>query len=238
MSEPCHPCGGQVRTWKGPERTGPRASDWVRGHSGDGGSSPHLLELVHSLLQLYPHSVLLFPPGRHGGQGESLGAGSCPAPPLQLPAPCARHPFHSGLSLSSSAALGVQEPWAGPAGGPRVASCNCRVAPCFLAHQLSSRNVRAAPQEPYLRATAAPVPLGPWLSQLPGWPPPLSCPHQTPRPAGPAPHIWGPRSSLLPPARSSPGLLQPAALPLVVPFHCGEAAAGHTPQQQGWSRAW
>lgn len=78
------------------------------GAAGWGGSSPHLLELVHSLLQLHPHSVLLFPPGRHGGQGGSLGAGSCPGgSPLLTP------PLRP-LSHSSSGARGAQGPWARP----------------------------------------------------------------------------------------------------------------------------
>ena len=62
----------------GEDKEGPgkdRVWEVARGRVGrrkGGGStvvgSPHLLELIHSLLQLYPHSVLLFPPGRHGGQ--------------------------------------------------------------------------------------------------------------------------------------------------------------------------
>lgn len=55
---------------------------------------PHLLELIHSLLQLYPHCVLLFPPGSHGKGKRALWVQS-PYLPLQLPVP---HLSGSGLS--------------------------------------------------------------------------------------------------------------------------------------------
>lgn len=54
------------------------------GKPGLQGGRPHLLELVHSLLQLDPHCVLLFPPDRHVEGGENRPG----VPPATLaPAP-------------------------------------------------------------------------------------------------------------------------------------------------------
>lgn len=81
---------------------------------GGGAGGPHLLQLVHSLLQLYPHSVLLFPPGRHGGQGGNVGAESHPAPA----APCSPPLWLRPLPDSRSGALDAPGLWAATSGRP------------------------------------------------------------------------------------------------------------------------
>lgn len=56
------------------------------GKQGLRGGRPHLLELVHSLLQLDSHCVLLFPSDRRGEGGENR-PGVPPATPAPAPPP-------------------------------------------------------------------------------------------------------------------------------------------------------
>lgn len=182
---------------------------------------PHLLELIHPLLQLHAHRGLLFPPGRQRTKGDGISAESFLAPV----APCS-HLSGSGLSPGSGS-LGGEELWTGmsgwPGGGQLQLSGGSTPPGQCRAPQLPSRNVWATHQQLYLRATVAAlvlrrarptqVPAQPavWLASSP-----TSCPHQTTRPTRPS----------LPPSaaqiRSPASCLHQNRAPLA----CGPASCG------------
>lgn len=210
---------------KGQDKEGQGAGSGTEGRHGglrkaQAVGHPHLLELIHPLLQLHPHRVLLFPPGRQE-KGDSIGAESFPAPL----APC---PHLSGSGLSpGSGSLDGEKLWTGmsgrPGGGQLQLSGGSTPPGQCRAPQLPSRNLRAAYQQLYLRATVAAlvlhsarptqVPAQPavWLASSP-----TSCPHQTTRPTRPS----------LPPSaaqiRSPASCLHQNRAPLA----CGPASCG------------
>lgn len=96
------------------------------GKQGLRGGRPHLLELVHSLLQLDSHCVLLFPSDRRGEGGENR-----PGVPPATSAP-APHPLRPRSDPRSSSLDGNS--WRREYMGCQpVGSCSCWVAPYFLA---------------------------------------------------------------------------------------------------------
>lgn len=178
--------------------------------AGQGG--PHLLELVHALLQLQPHHVLLFPPA--DSEGPAPGCGVLP-PPLSAPRPSGSGPGPGSAS---------------PDGRSRAETCGSRLP---ASSQLTSCLPGTSGLAPFKSNCGCSGP-----SQGPARPAvrlassPSFCPHHPARSPTSSPQIRAPACCLH----------QNRARLARCPASCGtinpvKAAAGHIWHQQRWSRA-
>lgn len=126
---------------------------------------PHLLELVHALLQLQPHRVLLFPPAE--ARGRHVGSGS--APPGPAPSCPAQAAAAAALAAAPKSFRQDEAPVpSSPAAFPELLASHRELQLRATAAALVPRRARPA------QAPAQPRPPPPARTRPPGPPGPLS----------------------------------------------------------------